>query len=372
MTVRVVHVCPDLRTEAGGIAAVLCRLHEEMFTARIDSRLLTYEGALDPDTKAITVPRRALWRSHAKSLAGALPQDAFDGPYVLHSHGLWSPLNHAAVLLARQRGWPVIVSTHGMLLPWALSQKKWRKRLGWRLFQARDLRAAARIHITSNDEAESLRHAGISRQAITIPFGVEAPPPEVESSKNAPPFRVVFLGRIAPIKNLNGLIAAWRDAGLGPDWYLQIAGPDEFDLRASLVEQANSAGIGAQVSFLDPVYGMAKWRLLRGAAALVLPSFSENFGVVVLEALACGVPVIASTGTRWSELPQQGCGWLAEPDRIGLTEALRSMAALSLEERAAMGSRGAQYVEQTYRWKSVTTRFAEIYHRVLLERKQSR
>lgn len=367
MTLRVLHVCEDLRAEAGGIASVLNQLDKELRATGSSSHLVTYEGAVDPGTDALEILRVGRWRSHVPLLEEVFSSEEMEGPCVLHSHGLWGSLNHAAVSLARKRNWPVMVSLHGMLLPWAVSQKKWRKRIGWRIFQAQDLRAAARIHITSDYEADCLRNAGIECETAMIPFGVEVPQWDDMTLKSTPPFRVVFLGRLAPIKNLSGLISAWADADLGSEWQLQIAGPDEFGMCEALRLQACAEGVGESVQFLDPVFGYKKWRFIRGAAALVLPSHSENFGAVVLEALACGVPVIASTGTRWSELASEGCGWMAGTDRRDLSKTLRAMAALSCDERVDMGVRGALYADKTYSWTAVGAQFSELYRIILSE-----
>ena len=111
--------------------------------------------------------------------------------------------------------------------------------------------------------------------------------------------------------------------------------------------------------------GRTKWELFRQAALFVLPTFSENFGVSIAEALACGVPVITTKGAPWAELRSHRCGWWVDIGAAPLAGALREAVAASDEERREMGRRGQRLVEQRYAWPPIAADMRSVYHWVL-------
>ena len=141
---------------------------------------------------------------------------------------------------------------------------------------------------------------------------------------------------------------------------LVIAVPDEQGTLKALKEQVVRLGLEASVKFVGSVYGEEKWRMLRSADVFVLPSRSENFGIVVAEALACGMPVICTKGAPWQELEGRA-GWWVDVGVEPLAEALREALSLTDEERRIMGENGRRLVELKYRWESVAERMAAVY-----------
>ena len=356
----ILHVVPDLRRQAGGIAATVPALAEALRADGIDSRFLTlahdadFLGAARTTCAApgdIRNPAR-LERLATEALS-ILPAGA-----VLHSHGLWAMLNHAALRAAARAGRPCLVSVHGMLLPWARRHKKLRKDVAWALYQRRDLLRADRLHVTSSEERRIAAEIVGAASVAEIPFGVGLPaevPPVADTDGS-----LLFLGRLHPVKNLEALIQAFSEsAPVG--WNLRIAGPDEGGHRATLEALVETLGAGARVSFVGPVYGAEKARELAAARALVLPSYNENFGAVVAEALAMGRPVIASSGTPWKVLGQAGCGWWVPPDRVSLGRAVAELARTPTATISEMGARGRDLVARAYSWERVATDMARLY-----------
>jgi len=283
-------------------------------------------------------------------------------PDLLHVHGLWHPCVHAAMNVARQRRLPVMLSPHGMLTPWSLQFRRWKKRLAWMLYQRADLRSATAFHVTSTDEADDIRRLGLRQPVSVIPLGVDLPAvrlPEVPADRNRTR-TVLFLSRIHPKKGLLGLADAWAQARQ-PGWRIVIAGPDEGGHRAQVERRFHEAGAGDSVCFAGPAYGEARDALYRAADLFILPSHSENFGLVVPEALACGIPVITTRATPWVELERQGCGWWVDPTVEALTGALRQALALSDAERRTMGERGRDLVAAHYTWEAVAQQVSSNY-----------
>lgn len=280
-------------------------------------------------------------------------------PTLLHDHGLWRPSNHAAVGAARRAGVPLVISPRGMLEPWALRHRRWKKRAAWVLYQRRDLRHAAVLHVTSEGEAESVRRLGLRNPLAVIPNGVDLPdaqppPPRKELR------RALFLSRFHPKKGLPLLIEAWAQVQ-PPGWELVLAGPDEGGHQAAVEAQARQRGLNGSVRFAGPVEDNDKWALYRSADLFVLPTHSENFGLVVAEALAAGVPVITTRGAPWAALETHRCGWWTDIGATPLATALREAIALPDEARQEAGRRGRRYVEANLSWTHVARQMVAVY-----------
>ena len=278
---------------------------------------------------------------------------------IIHNHGLWTQPNHAAARVARRLGVPVIVSTHGMLAPWALRHKAWKKRLAWWAYQKADLEQARVIRVTAEHEALAVRRLGFRQPIAFVPNGIEMPG-RAEPANGRHPRVLLFVGRICPVKGLLNLVGAW--AALRPQgWRCVLAGPDEAGHKREIEAAISAAGLGDWFTFPGAIDGGAKWDLYRSADLFALPSFSENFGQVAAEALASGVPVITTRATPWEELETRRCGWWIETGVEPLVKALRSAMALSDAEREEMGRRGKCLVEARYTWPAIGRQMCEIY-----------
>jgi glycosyltransferase involved in cell wall biosynthesis len=296
---------------------------------------------------------RLLWAPDYDRVLTALCRD--ERPDVIHDNGLWLQNNHAASRVSGLIGCPFVVSPRGMLTSWSLRHKAFKKKLAWWLYQRRDLERAALLHATSPEEREDLRRLGFRQPIAVIPNGVDLPSfaaPLRERRAPGNPRSVVFLSRIHPKKGLRHLVQAWSE--LRPEgWTVTVAGPDELDHRAELEREIAGAGLSEVFRFIGEVDDHEKWNVLRAADLFVLPSHSENFGVVVAEALASGVPVITTRGTPWADLEARKCGWWVDIGAEPLCAALRDALSLDDDERAAMGLRGRALVEERFGWPPI-------------------
>lgn len=290
-------------------------------------------------------------------------------PDLVHDHGLWLGCHHQVARECRRAGVPRVVSPRGMLEPWALSHKKWKKKLAWWGYQRRDLRAAALLHATAGSEAVNLRRLGLKNVIVVVPNGVAMPdwresgPMTCGIVQEKQVRTAVFLSRIQKKKGLPMLVEAWarvRPAG----WRMRVVGPDEEGHLAEVRELVEKAGLGASWSFEGALFGEAKWELLREADLFILPTHSENFGIAVAEALAAGVPVITTRGAPWDGLETRDCGWWTEIAAEGIAAALKEATGLPQGKLAAMGRRGRSWVAEAFGWESIADRMLEAYRTI--------
>jgi glycosyltransferase involved in cell wall biosynthesis len=297
------------------------------------------------------------------------PDDA-----VIHDQGLWLASNHVVAVTAHKLGRPRIVSPRGMLSSWALAAKSFKKRAAWSLYQRRDLMRASALHATSQSEVVDCRRMGYRGPVTVTGNGTDFPPDNAGGSWDASRLSAIrtalCLGRVHPVKGLSTLVEAW--ARLRPSgWRLVIAGGDENGHAAELTQQIVRDDLEEHVEMIGEVDSQAKWALYQSADLFVLPSLSENFGIVVAEALASGVPVLTTKGTPWSELPERGCGWWVETGVAPLVEALRTALATSPAELRAMGARGKSLVESKYTWDGAAREMLSFYESVIRRHKDT-
>ena len=316
MSFSVIHVVAGLHPSAGGPSRTVVQLtdalarHQELAVT-----LLTQSLIGDPSVASAAYVKRRMAESPSRnSLRFGLPVrrelkslTRLQTPALIHSHGLWTPVNHWASVAARRKSMPLIIQPRGMLEPWALSHKALKKRIAMALFQRRDLESARLLIATAAMEYESIRALGLRQPVAVIPNGVLFGPATgpIDAAIAPLPRRrectALFLSRVHPKKGILNLLNAWAEVA-PQGWRLQIAGPDEGGHLADVMALARKRGIDHAVEYLGELAGEAKAQAFLNADLFVLPTFSENFGVVVAEALAHGLPVITTRGAPWADL----------------------------------------------------------------------
>jgi glycosyltransferase involved in cell wall biosynthesis len=288
-------------------------------------------------------------------------------PDLIHCHGLWTYHSTTVPPLCRAKKIPFIISPHGMLEPWAWQHRAWKKRPVWWLWEKRFLQQASALHATADQEAQNLRKLGLINPIIMLPVGVDVPLERQRSEVRGQRSGVrtaLFISRIHPKKGLLDLVRAWNL--VRPDgWRVIVAGPDSNGHQAVVQQAVQAAGLADCFEFPGPVYDAAKWSLYESADLFILPTYSENFGIVIAEALAAGVPVITTKGAPWAELPARQCGWWVDIGVEPLAAALREASSLSDPERQAMGQRGCLLVEENYSWPKIAREFKAVYEWLL-------
>lgn len=299
----------------------------------------------------------------ADSIRRAVAGAARSGrPVVVHASGLW---DHGSLAVERTQwrtSFPLVVSPRGMLEPWALGHRRLKKAVALLLWQRRQLARADMLHATSEMECEQFRRLGLRNPVCVIPNGIDLPaePPAVaREAGGTAPRRCLFLSRLHPKKGLPLLLEAWsrvRPAG----WVLEIAGNAEGGHDREVARTIRALGLDG-VRLVGEQAGAAKWEFLAGGDLFVLPSYSENFGIVVAEAMAMGLPVITTTGTPWGVLAERDCGWWVPATADAIEGALRTATAESPDRLAARGRRGRDHAIRSFAWPAIGARMAACY-----------
>ena len=374
---RVVLTISSLDQEAGGTSYAVAAMARHLAARDCDVAVVSFESEQplleassgDRDAPSVTLVERMAspWHTWGNlfRFGNTLRKLARErDETIIHDNGLWLPVNHWVARVARSLDCPRIVSPHGMLEPWSLGQGTWKKKAAWWLYQKRDLQTAEAVIATAEQEAENIRDLGVDRPIATVPNGVDRPDDLPKDTEGGHERTVLFLSRIHEKKGLLNLVDAWDR--LRPDgWRVVVAGPDEDGHEAEVRRRIAERNFGEAFSFVGPVEGGAKWSLYQKSDLFVLPTHSENFGIVVAEALSCGTPVITTKGAPWRDLKEHACGWWVEIGAEPLVKALDEAIHLSAAERSTMGRRGKELVEQKYTWPQVADRLERTYRWIL-------
>lgn len=376
---RILHVVPTYlpATRYGGpIYSVhgLCRAlvrrgHDvDVFTTNVDGELdsdvpigvpVSLDGVRVYYFAADSFARlgRRMYVSRAMRTAVAERLSTYD---VLHLHSVFLWPTYVAARAAQRAHVPYIVSPRGMLVPELIRRKSRFVKSAWlRLVEKRTFLHASAVHFTAQREWDDAIRVPIPLTApFVVPNGIDLPPP---MSTPRLPDTLLFLGRINWKKGLDRLLDATKAV---PNVKVVIAGNDEEELTPKLRAQAERNGIANRIDFRGPVSGAAKEELLRTSTGLVLPSLSENFGNVVLEAMATEMPVLVTPEVGLASdvaLARAGLvtSSLPEPLAAAISELLSDS-----EARAAMGRRGRALVRERFTWDRVATQMEEHYRRI--------
>lgn len=282
-----------------------------------------------------------------------------------HVQGLWQYLGHGLAVHARKTGVPYIVTLRGMLYPQALQHSAWVKKLALRLYQRRDLQRAACIHVTCEEEMVHYRELGFTNPVAVIPNPVKEVGMCQGDGRTREKKCVGYLGRVHPRKRIERLIYAFdalREETR--DWELWIIGADDLRYERFLRSEVKRLGL-TNVQFTGFLAGAAREDVMQSLSYLMLPSDFENFGMVVAEALARGIPVIVSKGAPWQDLETEHCGWWISNDQISINKALGHVLTLSEEERTLMGKNGIRLIREKYSVEAVGVKMMQLYDWIL-------
>lgn len=362
---NITHIVPHISAEAAGPSYSVPRLCESL-AARGHAVTLACLGTgrdmpgvhLDLHPSWPIVRRFAISPAHARA-----QRTAAGGADIVHNHSLWSMVNVAAGIVVPGHRAKLVTSPRGTLSDWAMRRSSWIKRLVWPL-QKCALSRANLLHATSEQEFRDIRARGFMAPVAIIPNGIDLPE-LTPRTPNRNARTLLFLSRIHPIKSVETLLDAWAlIQAAHPDWRLVIGGPGERTYVDTLRARVGQQGL-RDVSFPGSLYGSAKSLAYRGADLFVLPTHSENFGMVVAEALAHECPVVVSRGAPWQGLEPEGCGWWVANDSENLARALGEAMAQPRPVLQRMGEKGRSWMERDFAWPGIAERLEAAYRWLL-------
>lgn len=371
---KVLHVIDTIARVSGGPSRSCQGLVAALCKAGVDASLYSL------------TPGERPWHEGVRKYYNGVGIEAVldeEKPDIVHIHDLWIPGLHRCAAICRRRGVPYIVAPRGMLEPWSLKQKWLKKRIARWLYQDRDLKCAAALHATAESEAEQFRKLGFKNPIIVSPNGVNVPAIPLSSLVLRPTSpcgnalrRVLFVSRMHPKKGVMELVEAWklvvsRQSSVVSRWVCELVytvnGELAKEYEAKVKARVKELGLEDQFVFTGALNDDEKWKAYGRADLFVLPTYSENFGIVVAEALWAGVPVITTRGTPWHELEERKCGWLIDTGVEPLARVLGEALGASLQSLIKMGDRGRKLVEEKYTWDAVVQSVIAWYESVVLQ-----
>ena len=296
---------------------------------------------------------------------------------IVHIHAMWESIQHYAARAAHRRGIPYLITPHGMLDRWNMSNGWLKKRLYLLLRMNRNLRQASAIHFATAQEQAWTLPLPLPQRQIIEPFGIDwnefdhLPAPGTFRQQfpiiAGQPF-ILFLGRIDRGKGWEYLIPAFASAATTPglkDWLLVIAGPDYFRNQAKAEQLAKDAGIRDRVLFTGMLSSPQRLAALADCELLALPSCHENFGIVVAEAMAAGKPVIVSDQVALHhEVRQWNAGGVVALDIPQIAQTLRQWM-LDPAARTAAGTAARAMARQHFDWTVIAQHWKQHYQTTL-------
>ena len=289
---------------------------------------------------------------------------------VVHQHMIWLLYSRTSLLL-RERGAKVVLAPHGALDEWALAKSTWKKKLAHRLWEGANLHGAHCLQATSEREVRNFRDYGLRNPIARINNGVTEA--QLRSRGNGTRFRsqygigvdrrlMLFIARIGRQKGLPMLLAGMAALrSRVDDWMLIVGGSDQDGHEAEVKEMVQALGLSDNVVFVGPLFGEDKLDAFVASEVFVLPSHCEGSPMIVLEAMAAGLPILCTQAASWQELETNGCGWWPEIDEGAVRDALDDVLSKTSAELKIMGERAHALVAKDYTWKAAAERTAALY-----------
>ncbi|MCP6761153.1 MAG: hormogonium polysaccharide biosynthesis glycosyltransferase HpsP [Fischerella sp. CENA71] len=292
-----------------------------------------------------------------------------------HIHALFSPVSSAAAAICRCRKLPYILRPLGTLDPADLQKKRYLKQIYAAILERDNIAGAAAFHFTSVQEAQISERFGVKTRDFVIQLGVIPPQENKENIRNQLGIDddiplVLFMSRIDKKKGLNLLIPALEKLlveGLKFHFVLAGTNPQEPDYENKIKSQIENSTLRSHTTITGFVTGKLKSSLLQAADLFVLPSYYENFGIAVAEAMVAGTPVVISDQVHICQQVQESeSGWVTTTDVLALTESLRT----ALQNPAECQQRGLnakEYALQNYSWNAIARQTIQAYKQILAE-----
>ena len=380
---KVLHVVANLSIEWGGPVQVVHGLTEALAKKGIQISIFgpkkrgSDKNIVYPkETNVILFPHdllSRLWTGHSFSLRKALKNEI--GKYdLVHIHEIWHYPHFAAYKAAKYLKKPFIISIHGALEPWCLNHKALKKKMYSNLIQKKILREASALHALTTEEVKNISKFVNNKNIFLIPNGLNLEefnnlPPQEDIENLYPDLKgkkaILFFGRIHPKKGLDILAKSFSSfAKDRENVRLVIAGPDENGYKSKIKSILKNEDILDKVIFTGTLSGNNKLAVLRSANMFVLPSYSEGFSMAVLEAMACGLPVVITNKCNFPEVGKYKAGIIIEPDINQLGRELENLIS-NPDLCKEMGENGKKLVREKFTWDKIVNQMINFYEEII-------
>ena len=365
---KILHTIPGLSISSGGPTTCTYNLLKGLRSQQIEADVLTFKSKNATDK--IIANDSFIKLIDNDSFSPLVYSQNFNqylkrnNDYDLyHANALWTMPSHMTIKMAHKNNKPAILAPHGMLYPQALKVSKWKKDIIYRLFQKSDLENVNCLQATCMEEVNHIHRLNIKTPVAIIPNCLNL---DLNIQPRLSPNtirRFGFIGRLHSIKNIHLLLEAWNNIKpYSKETELYIIGNGDADYEKQLKIYIQNHNL-TNIVFTGFIEQYKLKEIIPRLDYLVLPSKSENFGMVVPEALANGVPVLASKGTPWEELNTYKCGWWFNHNELSdiLIEAIK----LPESKRIEMGNKGRELVKNKYSMKKVSMQMERLYSWIL-------
>lgn len=389
---KVVRVIENLDLASGGPVVGTASFASAECLLGIETSIICYETAGLAAAKRVfekfpgfdrvtirSVPKGGWIEAITATGARKVFEEAFTHDCIVVIHGVWRPMFAKAIAVARGRNIPYAIVPHGMLDPWSLSQKVWKKKLAWLLSWRSYCNDAAYIRVLNDDEARLMQPLLLRAPFAKFPNGVfpeqYADLPEPNEFRNKHPQLkerrfVLFLSRLHYKKGLDYLIEAFAlTANQISDVDLVVAGPDE-GAQSQLERDIERLNLKDRVHVIGPLYGRDKLEALVDAYCFCLPSRQEGFSNAITEALACGTPVVISENCNFPEVADVKAGHVVKLDSMPIAAALVELLH-SPSARDAAGQAGKAMVLERFTWQAIAAESGRYMQEKILNGSQS-
>ena len=289
---------------------------------------------------------------------------------IIHQHGIWVPISKLTFEANKRYKSIVIIQPHGYLEPYSLNMSRLKKKLAYYLFEKSNLERAKLLIACSYEEYLNLKVIFPSKDIAIIPNGVSedfytanSENDYFNNDKYLGRKNILFLSRIHPLKGLVRLLEAYAiiDQEIRKNWNIIIAGIDQDNHSQELQKIAKNLNISNFVYFEGEKFKEEKVNIMSSADLFILPTFSENYGIVVAESLSRGVPVLTTKAAPWSLLEKENCGFWANNSQEGIKIELERAMLLSKEELKLMGENGKKIAKNYFLWTGIVHKTIKLY-----------
>lgn len=365
---KILHFIPSIDRSSGGVGTYMQLLAKELGKLCNLYIVTTKSKHQLPIENAHLITITSKWQHYCKMKKTWQKLLYEIHPDLVHINCCWMPQCAWTQKWSQNAGYKVILSPHGMLEPWIIARHYWTKKLPalW-LFQKQAICNANYLHATAESEKNNLLKLGYNKRIEVVPNGVDIEQISMKSSwkRNK---KILFLSRIHIKKGIEFLLEAIANLkNQLKNYTIYIAGEGETEYVNQLKQKSKLLGISNIINFCGGIYENKKWDLFREADLFILPTYSENFGIVVAEALACGTPVITTKGTPWKELEINNCGWWIELNVKSIIESIQSFLQCTTEELECMGRNGRVLINNKYSTRKVAINMTNLYQKTINE-----